>query len=104
MFFPLGLGADNAGQQLCAAVVQVAVKFPGKAHAAVGLDVLPGDQVVGIAGADPGGGGGQRQVRCIAGQGAGAVIGVGTGQFQGDEHVGELVLDGLERGDGRPKA
>ena len=91
------------GQELGAAIVHVAVELPGEAHAAVGLDVLLGGEEEGLGGADPRGGGGHRQLGEIGGEGPRGVVGVGARQLQGDVDVDQLVLDGLERGDGAPE-
>src|SRR5262245_41712196 len=91
--------AQGEGQELGAAVVEMAVELPGEAHAAVGLDVLLRGEEEGLGGADAGGGRGHGQLGGIGGEGPGSVVRVGASQLQGDVDVDELVLDRLERRD-----
>ena len=66
----------------------------------MGLDVLLRRVVEGLRRGDARRRGGERQLARAGRQRPGAVIGVGARQLVADIHVGELVLDRLERGDG----
>ena len=79
--------------------MEVAVDLPGEPHAAVGLDVLLGREVVGGAGGDSRRSGRLRQLGRVGRQRPGAVIGVGAGELGLHIHVGQLVLDRLVAGD-----
>ena len=96
---PFARAAQRQAQQFGAPVIQVTVHLPGEAHAAMGLDVFLGNEPAGLAGGDARDRGGDRQFGGVGVHRPGAVIGVGAGQLDLDVHVGELVLDALERSD-----
>ena len=81
----------------------MAVKLPGEAHAAMHLDVVLGAELEGLGGADAGRGGGLGQFGVVRRQRPGGPVGVGAGERAGHVHVGEHVLDRLERADLAPE-
>ena len=83
--------------------MEVAVELPGEAHAAVHLDVLLGRLVVGLARGHPRRRRRDAQLGGVLGERPGAVVGVRPRQLDAHVHVGQLVLDGLERGDLPPE-
>jgi len=98
--FPAGDAPEHEPEELGPTVVEMAVELPREAHPAVGLDVLLGGVEIGLAGAHAGGGRGHRQLRRVRRQRPRRVERVRPRQLDRHVHVGELVLDGLERGDG----
>jgi hypothetical protein len=80
------------------------VGLPREADAAMCLDVLLRREVEGVSCSDAGGGAGDRQLRGAGRDGPGAVVGVRSCQLDRNVNVGELVFDGLERGDRPPKS
>src|SRR5262245_22561479 len=53
---------QRQGQEVRAAIIEVAVERPGEAHPAVDLDVVPGAVLEGLGRRDPGGGGRHRKL------------------------------------------
>ena len=80
--------------------VQMDVVLPGVADAAVDLDALLGDESLAVAGGRFRDARRQLPPAVVLGDGHGSEVGGGAGLLEADEHVGELVLDGLERADG----
>ncbi len=98
--FPAGNAPEHEPEQLGPPVVQMAVELPREAHAAVGLDVLLGRVEIGLAGADAGRRRGHGKLGRVGRQRPRPVERVRPRQLDRHVHVGELVLDRLERGDG----
>src|SRR5271165_7044632 len=73
------------------------IHLPGEAHAAMSLDVFLCNEPAGLAGCDAGDRGSDRKFGRVGVDRPGAVVGVRTGELDLDIHVGELVLDTLER-------
>src|SRR5271154_1288481 len=73
------------------------IYLPGEAHAAMSLDVFFCNEPAGLAGCNAGDRGGDRKLGRVRVDRPGAVVGVRTGELDLDVHVGELVLDALER-------
>src|SRR6266550_3871298 len=80
--------------------VQVGVVLPGEADAAVDLDVLGGGVEVGVRAVRLGEAGDGRQLVVELGGGPARVVGGRLGRLHLEQHVGALVLDGLEAADG----
>src|SRR6266478_5750699 len=79
---PAARAPEREPEELGAAVVEVAVEFPGEAHATVGLDVLLGGEPVGLAGGDARGGGGDAELRRVLGERPRAVVRVRARQLR----------------------
>ena len=80
--------------------VQVGRVLPGEADAAVDLDVLGGGVEVGLGAVGLGQAGDRGQLVVELGRAPGGVVGGGLGRLDLEQHVGALVLDGLEGADG----
>src|SRR5882672_12205564 len=103
LIFPIRKTAEPDRGRIGAAVIHVAVELPGEAHAAMDLDVVLGAMLERLRRADAGGSGGLRQFRRVGRERPGAVIAIRARQRRRDIHVGEDVLDRLERADGPAK-
>src|SRR5579864_3890769 len=97
--FPIRHRAQRERGGIRAPVIEMAIELPGESHAAVDLDVILRAMLKRVGGADPCGGGGLRQFTGIGGKRPGAVIAIGARQCGRDIHVGQHVLDRLERPD-----
>ena len=97
--FPAPDRAQRQAQLPRPAVIEMAVEFPGEAHAAMDLDVFLGGEMKGLAARYPRRRRRHAQFRRIGVERPGAVIGVRAGQFDGDIHVRQAVLDRLIAGD-----
>ncbi len=95
-----GLGVDERLERGGSAEIQVGVVLPGEADAAVHLDVELRGLVAGGQGERGRHGGGEGELVATLLGGAGGVPHGRRGQLGGDQHVGAMVLDGLEHGDG----
>ena len=82
------------------AQMQVGVVLPGESDATVHLDVQFGVAHVGREGQGRGGGGDEPELLRILPSGAGGVPHAGQRGLGGHQHVGAVMLDGLERRDG----
>src|SRR5207253_6107300 len=80
--------------------IQVGVVLPGEADAAVDLDVLGGGVEVGVRAVGLGQGGDDGQLVAVLGRSPTGVVGGRLGRLDLEQHVGALVLDGLEGPDG----
>ena len=74
--------------------------LPREADAAQGLDALLGQKALAVSGRGLGHGHGQRPPVVVLRYGQRGEVAQGPGPLQGDVHVGELVLHGLEGPDG----
>ena len=105
----VGGAAERGGQHDGAPVVHVGVVLPGEADAAVDLDAVLGAVLGGDGGEGRGDGGGELEgaglltvvltASAFLVDGAGGIPHRGGGAFGFGDHVGALVLDGLELAD-----
>src|SRR3546814_20454038 len=80
--------------------VQVGGVLPGEADAAMDLDVLGGGVEVRLGAVGLGQAGDRGELVVELGRAPGGVVGGRLGRLDLEEHVGALVLDGLEGADG----
>jgi hypothetical protein len=97
--FSFQLGPERQAQLARALVEKMAIHFPGEADAAMRLRAFLRRIVESLRGGDAGGRRRERQFARIGRKCPGAVIGVGARQLVVHIHIGELVLDRLERTD-----
>src|SRR5439155_5999671 len=83
--------------------VEVHVVFPRVADPAVDLYALLGQSALAVAGRDLGHRRRGRTARVVLGNRERGEVAGGAGAFERDDHVGELVLDRLERPDRYPE-
>src|SRR5215467_14143037 len=95
----MGEAAKTERGRVGAAIEHVTVELPGETHAAMDLDVVLGAVLERLRCADAGAGGGFGQFGRVGRKRPGAVIAVGACKRRGYVHVGQHVLDRLERAD-----
>src|SRR5207247_1121555 len=89
---PGALRAKAQAQLLRALVEEVAIGFPGEAHAAMGLSVFLRREVESLRRRNARRRGGERKLARIGRKRPGAVVGIRTRQLVIDIHIGKLVL------------
>src|ERR1700687_3406221 len=94
--FPIRKAAERQCHRVGAAVIQVAVEFPGKTHPPMHLDVVLGAMLECLRRADARGSRGLRQFRGVGRERPGAVIAIRTRQRRRDIHVGEHMFYGMD--------